>query len=164
MRILSCGLYKLFPVWLLIFLKGGLIAKVTSRGQITIPVDIRQKRNLKDGDKVAFIENGEEIIFANAAKAAFLNMQKAFEGEAERLGLKNEQDVVDMVKEIRKEMWEKHYADNDWYEYPCFRFFSNAKINRYYNWTPCYCIVVEANSEEAKRAWFETAFARGMAR
>lgn len=34
-----------------------------------------------------FIEEGGNIIFANAAKFAFSNMQKAFEGEAERLGL-----------------------------------------------------------------------------
>lgn len=91
------------------------VAKITSKGQITIPIDIRKKLNLKDGDKVIFIEDGDRIIFANAAKIAFLNIQKAFEGEAERLGLKNEQDVVDMVDEIRKEMWEERYADNDWY-------------------------------------------------
>jgi len=89
------------------------IAKITSKGQITIPIDIRRRLNLKDGDKVVFIDDGEKIIFANAAKIAFLNMQKAFEGEAKRLGLKSEQDVVDIVKEIRKEIWEKNYADND---------------------------------------------------
>ncbi|ADL68373.1 AbrB/MazE/SpoVT family DNA-binding domain-containing protein [Thermoanaerobacterium thermosaccharolyticum] len=89
------------------------IAKVTSKGQITIPIDIRKKLNLKDGDKVIFIEEGDKIIFANAAKVAFMNIQKAFEGEAERLGLKNEQDVVDMVNEIREEMWKERYENND---------------------------------------------------
>ncbi|OXT06034.1 AbrB/MazE/SpoVT family DNA-binding domain-containing protein [Thermoanaerobacterium thermosaccharolyticum] len=89
------------------------IAKVTSKGQITIPIDIRKKLNLKDGDKVIFIEEGDKIIFANAAKVAFINIQKAFEGEAERLGLKNEQDVVDMVNEIREEMWKERYENND---------------------------------------------------
>ena len=89
------------------------IAKVTSRGQITIPIDIRKKLGLKKGDKVIFIEKGNNIIFANAAKVAFENMQKAFEGEAERLNLKDEQDVVNMVDEVRQEMWVKRYADND---------------------------------------------------
>lgn len=89
------------------------IAKITSRGQITIPIDIRKKLGLKEGDKVIFIEEGDNIIFANAAKVAFRKMQKAFEGEAERLGLKDEQDVVNMVDEVRQEMWDKHYADND---------------------------------------------------
>lgn len=89
------------------------VAKITSKGQITIPIDIRKKLNLKDGDKVIFIEDGDKIILANAAKVAFMNIQKAFEGESERLGLKDEQDVVNMVDEIRKEMWEQRYADND---------------------------------------------------
>ena len=89
------------------------VAKITSRGQITIPIDIRKKLGLKEGDKVIFIEEGDKIIFANAAKIAFKNMQKAFEGEAERLGLKDEQDVVNMVDEVRQEMWDKRYADNN---------------------------------------------------
>ncbi len=89
------------------------VAKITSKGQITIPIDIRKKLNLKDGDKVVFIEDGDKIIFANAAKVAFMNIQKAFAGEAERLGLKDERDVMEMVDEIRKEMWEDRYADND---------------------------------------------------
>jgi AbrB family looped-hinge helix DNA binding protein len=89
------------------------IAKITSRGQITIPIDIRKKLGLKEGDKVIFIEEGSNIIFANAAKFAFRNMQKAFEGEAERLGIKDEQDVVKMVDEVRQEMWDDRYADND---------------------------------------------------
>lgn len=89
------------------------IAKITSRGQITIPIDIRKKLGLKEGDKVIFIEEGDNIIFANAAKIAFKNMQQAFEGEAERLGLKDEQDVVNMVDEIRQEMWDNRHARND---------------------------------------------------
>lgn len=89
------------------------VAKITSRGQIMIPIDVRKKLGLKEGGKVIFIEEGDNIIFANAAKFAFRNMQKAFEGEAERLGLKDEQDVVDMVDEVRQEMWDKRYADND---------------------------------------------------
>ena len=88
------------------------IAKITSKGQITIPIDIRKKLNLKDGDKVIFIEDGGKIVLANAAKVAFLNVQKAFGGEAIRLGLSNEQDVVNMVDEVRKEMWDKRHEDN----------------------------------------------------
>ncbi len=49
----------------------------------------------------------------NAAKYSFLKMQKAFVGEAERLGLKNEQDVAKMVDEIRQELWKERYAGND---------------------------------------------------
>ena len=89
------------------------IAKITSRGQITIPVDIRKKLGLKEGDKVIFVEDGDKIVFANATKIAFENIRKAFAGEAERLGIKDEQDVVGLVDEVRKEMWEERYANND---------------------------------------------------
>ncbi len=89
------------------------LAKVTIRGQITIPIEIRKKLNIKDGDKVVFLEENGKIIMENSAMLALREVQDAFKGEAERLGLKNEQDVVNLVKEIRKEMWEERNADHD---------------------------------------------------
>ena len=89
------------------------MAKITNRCQITIPVDIRKKLGLKEGSKVVFVEDGDKIIFANATKIAFENIRKAFSGEAERLGIKDEQDIVALVDEVRKEMWEERYANND---------------------------------------------------
>jgi len=89
------------------------VAKITSRGQITIPIDIRKKLGVRAGDKVIFLEDQGRIVIANAAKIAFANMRQAFSGEAERLGLKDEQDVVALVDEVRKEMWEERYANND---------------------------------------------------
>ena len=82
------------------------LAKITAKGQITIPIQIRRKLNLKDGDKVVFIEQDGKIIFENSTKIALLEARDAFKGEADRLGLKTEQDVVDMVKQIRQEMRE----------------------------------------------------------
>ena len=89
------------------------LAKITMRGQITIPIEIRKKLGVKDGDKVIFVEENGRIIMENAAMIALKNAQDAFVGEAERLGLKNEQDVVDMVKEVRREAWEESNARND---------------------------------------------------
>lgn len=39
-------------------------------------------------------------------------MQKAFDGEAKKLGLKTEQDVTAIVDEVRQEMWDRLYSDN----------------------------------------------------
>jgi antitoxin PrlF len=89
------------------------LAKVTVRGQITIPIEIRRKLNIKDGDKVVFIEENGKIIMENSAILALREVQDAFKGEAERMGLQNDQDVVDMVKKVRKEMWEERHADYD---------------------------------------------------
>jgi len=79
------------------------LAKITLRGQITIPIEIRKKLGVKDGDKVIFIEDNGRIIMENSVRIALKNVQSAFCGEAERIGLTNEQDVVKLVKELRKE-------------------------------------------------------------
>jgi len=79
------------------------LAKITLRGQITIPVEIRRKLGVKDGDKVVFIEENGRIIMENSVRLALKDVQDAFLGEAERLGLKDESDVAAMVKEVRRE-------------------------------------------------------------
>jgi len=89
------------------------LAKVTVRGQITIPIEIRKKLNIKDGDKVVFLEENGKIIMENSAMVALREVQDAFKGEAEKLGLKDEQDVVNLVKEVRKKMWEERHADHN---------------------------------------------------
>ena len=86
------------------------VAKITTRGQITIPIDIRKKLGVRDGDKVVFIEDQGRIVVANAAKVAFANLRAGFAGEAERLGLKDESDVVALVDEVRAQMWEERNA------------------------------------------------------
>jgi len=83
------------------------LAKITSKGQITIPIDIRRKLGVKKGDKVLFVEEAGKIYLLNSSLEALKEAQSAFAGEAERIGLKNEDDVVDMVKEIRRERTKK---------------------------------------------------------
>ncbi len=79
------------------------LAKVTTKGQITIPKAIREKLELKEGSKIIFLQRGEDIVIKNSAMLALERMQNEFEGEAERLGLKNEDDVVKFIKDFRKE-------------------------------------------------------------
>ena len=83
------------------------LAKITSKGQITLPINIRRSLKLNDGDKVAFIEKNGIFYIVNPTTFAFENAQKAFEGEAERLGLKDVDDVVKLVKDVRAERREK---------------------------------------------------------
>lgn len=90
------------------------LAKVMSKGQVTIPINIRKKLNLKEGDKVIFMEQDGNIIVMNSAMIALQQIQQSFEGEAERLGLKTEDDVVDLVNEIRKEAYIEKQGINKW--------------------------------------------------
>ena len=82
------------------------LAKVTSKGQITIPIDIRRKLGVKEGDKILFVEEQGRIIMMNSSMDALRKAQAAFTGEAERLGLRDEQDVADLVSELRRERME----------------------------------------------------------
>lgn len=63
----------------------------------------QEKLNITEEDKVVFIEQDGNIIIANSGMLALEKIQNEFVGEAERLGLKNEEDVVNLVKEVRED-------------------------------------------------------------
>ncbi len=79
------------------------LAKITSKGQITLPIYIRRALSLKDGDKVAFVEMNGQYVLTNPAMLAIQQLQAEFAGFAKENGLENEEDVVALVKEIRAE-------------------------------------------------------------
>ncbi|MCD7813184.1 MAG: type II toxin-antitoxin system PrlF family antitoxin [Lachnospiraceae bacterium] len=87
------------------------LAKITSKGQITIPIAIRRLLGVKDGDKVMFIQEGNKVVMTNASMEALLEVQDAFKGVADELNIKDEQDVVDMVKEIRAERSDNYICE-----------------------------------------------------
>jgi len=87
------------------------IAKVTSNGQITIPADIRRRMNIKDGDKMLFLESNDGVLMLNSSTIALKQLQKDMEGEAEKAGLFTEDDVVRLCREVRNELSGKRNAD-----------------------------------------------------
>ena len=89
------------------------LAKVTSKGQITIPVAIRQKLGLKEGDKVMFLEVGRGIQMVNSSILALENAQAALAGEAGKAGLTEEADIVDLCRKVRRELYKERYENND---------------------------------------------------
>ena len=78
------------------------LAKLSANGQITVPVEIRRLLGLKSGDKILFFQNqGAEVVVANASAQALSKVQDAFAGLAEKLGVKDEDDVQALVDEVR---------------------------------------------------------------
>ena len=77
------------------------LAKVTSKGQVTIPIEIRKKLGIKNGDKILFVEESGRVYMMNSSMDALREAQKALEGEADRLGLRNDDEVMAMIKEIK---------------------------------------------------------------
>lgn len=95
------------------------IAKVTSKGQVTIPKAVREKLELESGSKIVFLQVGDDLVVRNAESVAtstqketmsfyrlppeslpaIRRLQEAFSGIAEELGLETEEDVVQWVKD-----------------------------------------------------------------
>jgi len=54
---------------------------------------------VKEGDKILFIEEAGKVYILNASMEALKKAQAAFAEEAERVGLKDEDDIVAMIKQ-----------------------------------------------------------------
>jgi antitoxin PrlF len=73
------------------------LAKVSSNGQITVPVEIRRKLKIKEGDKIVFLEkSGGEIVLQNSSVFAVRQAQSELK-EINR----SEDEILEDVMEIR---------------------------------------------------------------
>jgi AbrB family looped-hinge helix DNA binding protein len=78
------------------------LAKVSANGQVTVPVEIRRKLNLKEGDKILFFERSNgEVVIDNASATAIINTQRTFEGAARDFGVNSEEDIQRFIDEER---------------------------------------------------------------
>ena len=78
-------------------------AKVMSKGQVTIPKDVREILGVSTGDRVTFIVEGRSVRIVNSAVYAMQILQNEMAGEAERTGLNSEEDVMTLVNDLRSE-------------------------------------------------------------
>lgn len=76
-------------------------AKVMAKGQVTIPKDIREVLGVASGDRVTFIVEGNSVRIVNSAVYAMQVLQREMAGEAERTGLTSDEDVMELVKELK---------------------------------------------------------------
>ena len=83
------------------------LATITTRGQLTLPIAVRKKLNVGEGSKVIFIEENGRVVIENAGMVALREAQEGMRGVAENLGIKDEQDVMDMIKDVRQKKREK---------------------------------------------------------
>lgn len=78
-------------------------AKVMSKGQITIPKNIRAALGVSTGDRVTFIVENGSVRVINSAIYAMQKFQKQMAGEAEKSGFLSEDDVAEWITETRRE-------------------------------------------------------------
>jgi antitoxin PrlF len=79
-------------------------AKIMSKGQVTIPKEIRNLLKISEGDRVTFICEGEYAIVMNANLYAMRTLQKEMKGKFEKAGLNSEDDITALVREVRTEI------------------------------------------------------------
>ena len=77
-------------------------AKVLSKGQITIPKDIREYLRINIGDRLTLVCENDRLILMNSAIFALKEFQKAMAGEAEKAGLHSDEDVVELIMQMRR--------------------------------------------------------------
>lgn len=77
-------------------------AKITSKGQVTIPKTVREKLDLVEGMKVVFIIHGNEVILRPKIK----NAMKELERIRKEVPLFSEEEIRRIIEESKKE-WSK---------------------------------------------------------
>ncbi|HKM06901.1 MAG TPA: AbrB/MazE/SpoVT family DNA-binding domain-containing protein [Sphaerochaeta sp.] len=78
-------------------------AKVMAKGQVTIPKDVRAALGVGTGDRVTFLVDGSSVRMINSALFAMEILQTQMAGEAQKAGLKDDEDVMALVKNLRSE-------------------------------------------------------------
>ena len=78
-------------------------ARVMSKGQVTIPKNVRAALGVESGDRVTFIVEGNNVRVVNSAVYALMRFQEQMGGEGEKAGLFSEEDVANWITQSRRE-------------------------------------------------------------
>jgi len=79
-------------------------AMIMSKGQITIPKEIQSFLKVAESDRITFICEGDYAIVMNANLYAMRTLQKSMKGEFEKAGLADEDDIINLCREVRAEI------------------------------------------------------------
>ena len=74
------------------------MGRVSSRGQIAIPSDIRKELGLEEGSKVLFILEDDTVLMKKITKESFADITKPLRQAKKKI---KERDVVDLVHKYR---------------------------------------------------------------
>lgn len=83
------------------------ITKMSSRGQVVIPQAIREALELSEGTQLAIERVGDSVMLKKldvpSLKAELKRLSGQLRGAAKKMGIRNEQDIVDLVRSFRNE-------------------------------------------------------------
>ncbi len=78
-------------------------ARVMSKGQVTIPKNVRTALGIEAGDRVTFIVDGTNVRIVNSAVYALMRLQDQMKGEAGKAGFQSEDDIAEWITDSRRE-------------------------------------------------------------
>jgi len=78
-------------------------ARVMSKGQVTIPKNVRAALGIETGDRVTFIVDGPNVRVVNSAVYALMRLQEQMKGDAEKAGFISEDDIAEWITKSRRE-------------------------------------------------------------
>ncbi len=77
------------------------IGKISARGQIAIPMDIRRGMNLHEGEKVLFVLEDDTLLMRKVNSHTLAAITKSLKETAQKAGMK-ENDVPELVQRFRE--------------------------------------------------------------
>ncbi len=77
------------------------IGKISARGQIAIPLDIRTEMGLHDGEKVLFFLENDTLLIKKITSKTFAEITKPLKEAASKTNMK-ESDASEIVQRFRK--------------------------------------------------------------
>ena len=86
-------------------------ARVMSKGQVTIPKNIRNVLGISVGDRVTFVVDNGEVRVMNSAIYALKRFQEQMQGEGEKAGLITDEDIADWITQSRRKE-DSHEGDD----------------------------------------------------
>ena len=78
--------------------------RILPKGQIIIPQYMRDELKLSVGDTVSLTCENGKLTIENPLIAAMRKWQEAMKGKWEEAGLNTEEDIMDLVREVRYEI------------------------------------------------------------
>lgn len=80
------------------------LSRVSGKGQVTVPKAIRERLNLREGDRVAFLEQRGAVILTKASVVALRDLQDAIRAEADVHGV-TEEELLRELERVREGRW-----------------------------------------------------------
>ena len=78
-------------------------ARVMSKGQVTIPKNVRAALGISTGDRVTFIVEDNSVRVVNSAVYALQRLQAQMAGEGKAAGLLTDEDIAAWITASRRE-------------------------------------------------------------